>query len=89
MLHNVAVTPDTLKDHWSVLVPEIKDRWPKLTDEELQAINGDLDRFVAKIDEKYGQTKAEVMNELTTLLTPAEKTDVGKAKAAKVPADKV
>lgn len=40
-------------------------------------ISGDLDKLVAKAVEKHGQTKAEIMNDLTTLITPPEKTVAG------------
>lgn len=76
MIHNM-VQPETLKEQWSGLVPKIRDRWPNLTDQDLDEINGDLNKLVAKISEKHGQNKVEVMNDLTTLITPPEKTTTG------------
>ncbi len=74
----VAITPETLKEQWSALLPRVKDRWPKLTDQDLREINGDLDKLVSKLDATYGLKKADAMNDLTTLLQPAEKVAVGK-----------
>jgi len=77
MIHDTNVRVDTLKQQWTGLVPKIRDRYPNLSDQDLLEINGDLDKLVAKVSEKHGQTKAEIMNDLTTLITPPEKTVVG------------
>lgn len=77
MIHDTNVRADTLKQQWTSLVPKIRDRYPNLSDQDLLEINGDLDKLVAKVSEKHGQTKAEIMNDLTTLITPPEKTVVG------------
>jgi uncharacterized protein YjbJ (UPF0337 family) len=77
MIHDTNVRPDTLKQQWSSLVPKIRDRYPNLSDQDLLEINGDLDKLVAKISEKHGQSKSEIMNDLTTLITPPEKTVAG------------
>ena len=77
MIHDTNVRPDTLKQQWSSLVPKIRDRYPNLSDQDLLEINGDLDKLVAKISEKHGQSKSEIINDLTTLITPPEKTVVG------------
>ena len=77
MIHDTKMRADTFKQQWSSLVPKIRDRYPNLSDQDLQEINGDLDKLVAKVSEKHGETKAEVMNDLTTLITPPEKTVAG------------
>jgi uncharacterized protein YjbJ (UPF0337 family) len=59
--------PDSFKEHWSMLIPKIRDRWPKLTNEDIEAIHGDLEVLAERVRDRYGWTRAEVMNELTAL----------------------
>jgi hypothetical protein len=59
--------PDSFKEHWSMLIPKIRDRWPKLTNEDIEAIHGDLEVLAERVRKRYGSTRAEVMNELTAL----------------------
>ncbi|HET6781076.1 MAG TPA: hypothetical protein VFH67_03165 [bacterium] len=77
MIHDTNVKADTFKQRWSSLVPKIRDRYPNLSDQDLSDINGDLDKLVAKVSEKHGQSKAEIMNDLTTLISGPEKTVAG------------
>lgn len=77
MIHDTNLRADSFKQQWSSLVPKIRDRYPNLSDQDVLEINGDLDKLVAKVVEKHGQTKAEIMNDLTTLITPPEKTVAG------------
>ncbi len=77
MIYETNLRIDTFKQQWSSLVPKIRDRYPNLSDQDVLEINGDLDKLVAKVVEKHGQTKAEIMNDLTTLITPPEKTVAG------------
>ena len=77
MIHDTNLKADTFKQRWSSLVPKIRDRYPNLSDQDLSDINGDLDKLVAKVSEKHGQNKAEIMNDLTTLISGPEKTVAG------------
>ena len=45
---------DILKGKWKQLSGSAKKQWGKLTDDELQQIDGDKDRLVGKVQEKYG-----------------------------------
>lgn len=59
--------PDSFKEHWLELIPKIRDRWPKLTDEDIEAIDGDLEVLAGRVRDRYGWTRAEMLNELTAM----------------------
>jgi uncharacterized protein YjbJ (UPF0337 family) len=50
---------DILKGKWKQMSGSAKKQWGKLTDDELQRINGDKDRLVGKVQEHYGTTRDE------------------------------
>ncbi len=72
--------PESFRTHWSELIPKVHDRWSRLTDADIQAINGDLDALVAKVKERYGLSRADVLNELT-ILTQMARTSRGEVEA--------
>lgn len=48
---------DIIKGKWNQLKGEIKVQWGKITDDELDEINGNYDKVVGKLQEKYGYNK--------------------------------
>ncbi|MGE0054727.1 MAG: hypothetical protein AB7S74_10990 [Hyphomicrobium sp.] len=38
---------------WSVLVPQAREKWPALTDSDIQTIGGDKARLIARLKERY------------------------------------
>jgi len=45
---------DQLKGKWKQLKGAAKERWGKLTDDDLNIIDGQSDQLVGKIQERYG-----------------------------------
>ena len=45
---------DTLQGKWKQAKGAIKVRWGKLTDDDLEIINGQRDQLVGRIQERYG-----------------------------------
>jgi len=41
-------------EKWMEFKGELKQQWGKFTDEDLQQIEGFLDRFIVKVQERYG-----------------------------------
>lgn len=52
---------DQLKGQWTQFKGELKKKWGKLTDDDLLQIEGDYDKLVGKVQERYGDKKAEVL----------------------------
>ncbi|HEX2732018.1 MAG TPA: CsbD family protein [Polyangiaceae bacterium] len=48
---------NSIEEHWPQLTSQLKLKWAKLTDDDLEAIDGKKDRLVAKIQERYGIVK--------------------------------
>lgn len=48
-----------MKGKWSQVKGTAKTKWGKLTDDELQMIEGRRDQLVGKLQEKYGLAKDE------------------------------
>ena len=52
---------DQFKGKWMRFKGELKQEWGKFTDDDLHQIEGNYDRFVEKVLERYGETRSEVM----------------------------
>lgn len=55
---------DTLKGRWLQLRGNVKRQWGKLTDDELDEIDGDLDVLVGKVQQHYGERRDAVEKKL-------------------------
>jgi uncharacterized protein YjbJ (UPF0337 family) len=45
---------DTLKGKWKELKGSAKEQWGRLTDDDLEVIDGQLDQLVGKVQQRYG-----------------------------------
>jgi uncharacterized protein YjbJ (UPF0337 family) len=45
---------DQLKGKWKQVKGSVKERWGKLTDDDIDVINGQNEQLVGKIQERYG-----------------------------------
>ncbi|MBK5927192.1 CsbD family protein [Rhodobaculum claviforme] len=50
---------DIVKGKWKQAVGSAKSKWGELTDDDLQQIDGDRERMVGKVQEKYGVARDE------------------------------
>jgi uncharacterized protein YjbJ (UPF0337 family) len=48
---------DRIEGKWKQSVGKVKEKWGKLTDDDLTTINGKKDQLVGKIQERYGLAK--------------------------------
>jgi uncharacterized protein YjbJ (UPF0337 family)/sporulation protein YlmC with PRC-barrel domain len=63
---------DIVEGHWKQMRGHIKEWWGKLTNDDLDKINGQCDRLVGMIQQKYGYTKAQAEQELDRHLSDYE-----------------
>lgn len=54
---------DTIKGNWKQLRGKAKERWGKLTDNDLTVIEGKKDQLVGKLQERYGYAKERAEQE--------------------------
>lgn len=52
---------DQLKGKWLQFKGDLQNKWGKFTDTDLQEIGGNYDKFLAKVQERYGVKKRELM----------------------------
>ena len=45
---------DQLKGKWKQVKGSVKERWGKLTDDDLEVIDGKHEQLIGKVQEKYG-----------------------------------
>jgi uncharacterized protein YjbJ (UPF0337 family) len=50
---------DQTEGKWKQLKGSLKENWGKLTDDDLTIIAGNRDKFVGKVQERYGIAKEE------------------------------
>ena len=55
---------DTVKGNWMQAKGKVKEQWGKLTDDDLARIEGQRDRLLGKIQERYGIAKDAAEREL-------------------------
>jgi uncharacterized protein YjbJ (UPF0337 family) len=54
---------DVLKGKWMQLKGEIKRQWGKLTDDDLDQIEGSSEKLVGKLQERYGYAREKAQEE--------------------------
>ena len=55
---------NAFRGYWNNLKPKIKSKWNRFTDEDLNHINGDLDKFLHKLHQYYGWDAEKAHKEL-------------------------
>lgn len=54
---------DTIEGNWKQMTGTLKQKWAKLTDDDLQYMSGSRDRFVGRLQERYGLAKDEAQKQ--------------------------
>lgn len=55
---------DTVEGNWKQFTGKVKEKWGKLTDDDLTVINGKRDQLAGKVQEYYGISKDEAEEQL-------------------------
>jgi len=66
---------DEVEGKWNQLKGTVREKYGKLTDDDLQVIGGKKDRFIGKLQERYGIAREQAEKDANTWLTNARLTD--------------
>lgn len=64
---------DIFEGKWEQFKGEVQKKWGKLTDDDLDVINGNRKKLAGKIQEKYGVTKEEAEKQVADYDSQEEK----------------
>ena len=59
---------DIFEGKWKEMRGKVKEMWGKLTDDDLEQVNGKADQLVGILQQKYGYTKEQAEKELNDKL---------------------
>lgn len=65
-----------VKGNWKQFKGEVKKQWGRLTDDELDQIEGERDKLIGLIQERYGETQHEVERQVDEWLSSRRDADV-------------
>ena len=68
---------EQLKGSWHQLKGEVKKKWARLTDEDLQYIDGEAERLFGKLQERHGLARQQAEKQLAELQDVARERAVG------------
>jgi uncharacterized protein YjbJ (UPF0337 family) len=59
---------DVLQGKWTQLKGQVRKQWGKLTDDDVDQIQGDAEILQGRIQERYGRTKEQAQQEVDSWL---------------------
>ncbi|HXZ81516.1 MAG TPA: CsbD family protein [Terriglobales bacterium] len=62
---------DQMEGKWKQMKGAVKEKWGKLTNDDLDVIAGKKDQLIGKIQERYGITRAEAERQVSDWKVPA------------------
>jgi len=74
---------DEVAGKWNQVKGSVKERWGRLTNDDLAVINGRRDLLIGKLQEKYGLTNEKAEEQIEEWKIPGRKTQLtAKGKAS-------
>lgn len=62
------INTDQLQGKWQQLRGKVKEQWGRLTDDDLDVIDGRRDQLEGRLRERYGKAKEEIRREVDEFL---------------------
>ena len=59
---------DVLQGKWTQLKGQVRKQWGKLTDDDIDQVQGDAEILQGRIQERYGRTKEQAKEEIDNWL---------------------
>jgi uncharacterized protein YjbJ (UPF0337 family) len=63
---------DVFEGKWKEMRGQVKEWWGKLTDDDLERMDGKADQLIGALQQKYGYTKEQAEKELNEKLEAAK-----------------
>jgi uncharacterized protein YjbJ (UPF0337 family) len=73
---------DTLKGQWMQLKGKVREKWGKLTDDDVAEVQGNVEQLVGKLQERYGYARDQAQQELDRWLGEQDGTEPGQVRRA-------
>ena len=64
---------DQIKGNWKQFKGKVKEKWGKLTDDDLEIIEGRADQLVGKLQERYGIARQEAEKQYREFIDSCDK----------------
>ncbi len=71
---------DQIEGKWKQYSGQLKEKWGKLTDDDLTTIAGKRDQLIGKLQERYGMAKDQAERQVDEFTTSVGHTDTAKAR---------
>ncbi|MGH7889767.1 MAG: CsbD family protein [Thermodesulfobacteriota bacterium] len=55
---------DRIKDNWKQIRAKAREKWRKLTDDDLHIVSGNRERLIEKLKQRYCRSKEETQKEV-------------------------
>jgi uncharacterized protein YjbJ (UPF0337 family) len=62
---------DTLKGQWTQIKGKVREQWGKLTDDDLDQMQGNAEQLIGKLQERYGEESRTGRAGIRSLARPA------------------
>lgn len=62
------INKDVVQGHWTEIKGKLRQKWGKLTDDEISQFKGSYEEVLGAIQKNYGYQKEEAKRELDTFL---------------------
>ena len=63
---------DIFKGKWAQMKGGIRTQWGKMTDDDVDQIQGDAEKFIGKLQERYGYGREQAEKELNDFMNRPE-----------------
>ena len=73
---------DQVEGKWKQMKGTVRQKWGKLTDDDLDVIAGKQDQLAGKIQERYGITKEEAAKQVSEWSATLQDTEVSERRRA-------
>jgi uncharacterized protein YjbJ (UPF0337 family) len=62
------MNPDVLRGRWNQIKGELRSRFGKLTDDDMAQIQGEAEKLIGKVQERYGYKREQAEKEVNNFL---------------------